>query len=112
MPRLRSNQALGPGLLETAYQQCLCRELTLHRIEFRREVDIPVEYKGVKLECGYRVDLLVEDDVIVELKAVEEMPPVFEAQLLTYMRLNNCRVGLLINFHVPVLKDGITRRVL
>lgn len=103
---------MGPGLLESAYQQCLCRELTLREIAFRREVDLPVEYKGVKLDCGYRLDLLIEGLVVVELKTVKKIEAVHKAQLLTYMKLSKCDLGLLINFHVPVLKDGIVRRVL
>ncbi|HWR13856.1 MAG TPA: GxxExxY protein [Terriglobales bacterium] len=105
------HRQLGPGLMESAYETCLCHELQSRGIGFERQVDIPVEYKGIKLECGYRADLLV-GDVIVELKAVEALLPVNEAQLMTYMRLLNKKVGLLINFNVPVLKDGIRRRVL
>ena len=106
------HKALGPGLLESAYQACLARELSLRRVPFEREKPLPVEYKGVQLNCGYRLDFLVNDKVVVELKAVERMHPVHEAQLLTYLMLSGCRVGLLINFNVPVLKDGIVRRVL
>ena len=106
------HKALGPGLLESAYQACLARELSLRRVAFKREKPLPVEYKGVQLDCGYRLDFLVNDKVVVELKAVEHVLPVHEAQLLTYLMLSGCRVGLLINFYVPVLKDGITRRVL
>ena len=106
------HKALGPGLLESAYQACLARELSLRRVAFKREKPLPVEYKGVQLDCGYRLDFLVNDKVVVELKAVEHVLPVHEAQLLTYLMLSGCRVGLLINFNVPVLKDGITRRVL
>jgi len=103
---------LGPGLLESAYQECFCRELELRGIRFERQKPIPLEYKGVQLDCGYRIDLLVEGRVLVEIKAVEELAPVHEAQLLTYMRLANVRVGLLVNFNVPVLKEGLRRRVL
>ncbi len=106
------HRALGPGLLESAYEECLCRELELRGIQFARPVAIPVEYKGVRSECGYRIDILVQDEVVVEIKAVEAIHPVQEAQLLTYMKLSGKRVGLLINFCVPVLKDGIVRRVL
>jgi len=106
------HKALGPGLLESAYQACLARELSLRRVPFEREKPLPVEYKGVQLNCGYRLDFLVNDKVVVELKAVEHVHPVHEAQLLTYLMLSGCRVGLLINFNVPVLKDGIVRRVL
>ena len=103
---------LGPGLLESAYEECLCHELHLRGIDFRRQVDIPVEYKGLKLDCGYRLDLIVHEEVVVELKCVEKVLPVHEAQLLTYMMLTGKRVGLVINFNVPLLTKGITRRVL
>src|SRR5580698_3692118 len=103
---------LGPGLLESAYEECLCHELHLRGIDFRRQIDLPVEYKGLKLDCGYRLDLIVHEEVVVELKCVERVLPVHEAQLLTYMLLTGKRVGLLINFNVPLLTKGITRRVL
>ncbi len=106
------HRALGPGLLESAYQACMCRELALRRIVFRSQVDLPVHYKGLQLECGYRIDLVVNDRVIVEIKSVERLAPIHEAQLLTYLRLSKLRVGLLINFNVPVLPKGIVRRVL
>ncbi len=103
---------LGPGLLESAYQHCLARELSLRNLNFEREKPVPINYKGIYLECGYRLDFLVEDKVIVELKAIEVVPPVFEAQLLTHLKLMNRKLGLIINFHVPLLKDGIKRLVL
>jgi len=106
------HRALGPGLLESAYEECLCRELTLRRIRFERQRPLPVEYKGLRLDCGYRLDLLVADMVVVEIKAVESLLPIHEAQLLTYLKLGGWKVGLLINFNVPVLKRGIRRRVL
>jgi GxxExxY protein len=106
------HRILGPGLLESAYEECLCHELHLRGIDFRRQVDLPVEYKGLKLDCGYRLDLIVHEEVVVELKCVERVLPVHEAQLLTYMQLTGKRVGLLINFNVPLLTKGITRRVL
>ncbi len=106
------HRALGPGLLESAYEKCLCRELTLRQIPFERQRPLPVEYKGVRLDCGYRLDLLVADTVVVEIKAVERLLPIHEAQLLTYLKLGGWKVGLLINFNVPVLKQGIRRRVL
>jgi GxxExxY protein len=106
------HRILGPGLLESAYEECLCHELHLCGISFRRQVELPVEYKGIKLDCGYRVDLIVQEEVVVELKCVERVLPIHEAQLLTYMRLTGKRVGLLINFNVPLLTRGITRRVL
>jgi GxxExxY protein len=106
------HRALGPGLLESAYEECLCRELSLRRIPFERQRPLPVEYKGLRLDCGYRIDLLMADTVVVEIKAVEKLLPVHEAQLLTYMKLGGWQVGLLINFNVPILKQGIRRRVL
>jgi GxxExxY protein len=103
---------LGPGLLESAYEECICHELKQRGIRFRRQLDLPVLYKGVKLDCGYRIDILIEDAVVLELKCVEQIERIHEAQLLTYLRLSQKRVGLLINFNVPVLTDGIRRRVL
>lgn len=103
---------LGPGLLESAYHECLTRELVVRGIPFQRERPLPLEYKGVRLECGYRVDLLIAGLVAVEIKAIEAIAPVHEAQLLTYLRLGGWQVGLLINFNVVVLKNGIRRRVL
>ena len=106
------HRALCPGLLESAYQACLARELLLCGLPFEQEKPLHVEYKGVRLDCGYRLDFIVAGKVIVELKAVEALHPVHDAQLLTYLKLAGCRVGLLINFNVPLLKDGIRRRVL
>lgn len=106
------HRVLGPGLLESAYQACMARELTLRRLPFEKEKPLPVFYKDVQLDCGYRLDFVVAQKVILELKAVETLLPVHEAQLLTYLKLTGCRVGLLINFNVPVLVDGIRRRVL
>ena len=103
------HKALGPGLLESAYEECLCHELTLKRIRYDRQKPLPVEYKDVKLDCGYRLDLVVENRLIVELKACDNLLPIHDAQLLTYLRLTNIKLGLLINFNVPVLKDGIKR---
>ncbi len=103
------HKALGPGLLESAYEECLCHEFGLTQIHYKRQHALPVEYKGVKLDCGYRIDLLVEDLVILELKSVESLDPIHEAQLLTYLKLTGLKVGLLINFNVPVLKKGIRR---
>lgn len=105
------HRVIGPGLLESAYEECLCYELDQAKIEFKRQVPLPVVYKNVKLECGYRMDLVVEDLVIVEIKAVERIIPVHEAQLLSYLKLYNKKIGLLLNFHVPVLKSGIKRIV-
>ncbi|MDH5711038.1 MAG: GxxExxY protein [Gammaproteobacteria bacterium] len=106
------HKVLGPGLLESAYEECLCYELNLQGIEVRRQVSLPVIYKEVSLDAGYRLDLMVENKVIVELKTVDKLMPIHDAQLLTYMKLINCSVGLLINFNVPVLKQGIRRKVL
>ncbi len=106
------HKALGPGLLESAYEECLCRELTLRGIDFERQREVPVEYKGTPVACGYRLDLLVAGAVIVEVKAVKAIEPIHEAQLLTYLKLGSWKVGLLLNFNVPVLREGICRRVL
>jgi GxxExxY protein len=107
------HRALGPGLLESAYEECLCHELNIREIPFRRQVSLPVLYKGVKLDCGYRIDLIVDDRVILELKCTEHILPVHEAQLLSYMKMANVRVGILVNFHVATLvRGGIVRKVI
>jgi len=106
------HRALGPGLLESTYEQCLARELNLAGLGFKLQWPLPVEYKGTRLDCGYRVDVLVEDRLIVELKAVEHVLGIHRAQLLTYMKLAGIQTGLLINFNVTVLKDGLQRFVL
>lgn len=103
------HRALGPGLLESAYEECLCYELAQAGLSFNRQVDLPVVYKGVRLDCGYRMDLVVENEVILEIKAVERMIPLFEAQLLSYLKMAKKSIGLLLNFHVSVLKGGIKR---
>jgi len=103
---------LGPGLLESAYEACMCRELADRKLPFKRQVDVPVHYKGVALDCGYKIDILVNDTVVLELKALEPILPVHEAQLLTYLKLSGKRVGFLMNFHVPRMSLGIVRRVL
>lgn len=103
---------LGPGLLESAYEDCLCHELSQRGVPYSRQVQLPVVYKGVRLDGGYVIDLVAEEKVVVELKAVEQTLPIHEAQLLTYLRLSGKRVGLLINFNVPLLKRGIVRRIL
>lgn len=105
------HRMLGPGLLESAYEECLCRELVLRGVSFERQKELPVVYKDVKLECVYRMDLLVGGLVVVELKAVEAIASVHEAIVLTYLRLSGENLGLLINFNVPVLRDGIRRFV-
>ncbi len=109
---LAVHRALGPGLLESTYETCLAHELETRGHSIARQVGLPVVYDTVKLEIGYRVDLLIDDAVIIEVKAVETVTPLHEAQLLTYLRLSNRRLGLLINFHVPLLKNGIKRMVL
>ena len=106
------HRELGPGLLESTYEQCLAHELKLNGIRFKVQHPLPVKYKGVRLECGYRVDLLVEDKLIIELKSAEQIKAIHEAQLLTYMRLAGVKIGLLINFNVTKLKSGIKRFVL
>ena len=106
------HRVLGPGLLESAYQNCLERELTLRDLKFEKEKQIPIEYKGIKLDCGYRLDFLVEGLVIIELKAVEKILPIHKAQVLTYLKLQNLKLGLILNFNVPMLKDGIKRLAL
>ena len=105
------HRALGPGLLESAYEECLCRELSLQGLSYERQKELPVTYKGVRLDCGYRLDIVVSKRVIVELKACARLESVHQAQLLTYLKLTGIKYGLLINFNVPVLKDGIKRMV-
>jgi GxxExxY protein len=105
------HKALGPGLLESAYEVCLARELALRQIPFEKQKSLPIEYKGVKLDCGYRLDFLVAGVIVLEVKAIEQLLPLHHAQLLTYLKLGGWQVGLLINFHVPLLKNGIKRIV-
>jgi GxxExxY protein len=105
------HRSLGPGLLESAYEECLCHELSVAGIAFERQKPLPVYYKDVKLDCGYRLDLVAEARVIVELKAIENLMPIHEAQLLTYLKLSGLTLGLLINFNVPMLKNGVKRIV-
>jgi len=106
------HRVLGPGLLESAYEECLCHELRLGGITFTRQQPLPVVYKGMHLDCGYRLDVVVEGQVIVELKTVDHLLPIHEAQLLTYLRLAGIHTGLLLNFNVPALRQGIKRMVL
>jgi GxxExxY protein len=103
------HRTLGPGLLESAYEECLCRELEIREVVFERQKELPIQYKGAKLDCGYRLDIVVANTVILELKACEKLEPIHEAQLLTYLKLTGLKVGLLINFNVPVLTNGIKR---
>ena len=102
---------LGPGLLESAYEECLCHEISLRKLAFERQVPLPVRYKAVSLDCGYRLDVVVDNRLVLELKAVESLQPIHEAQLLTYLKLSGMKCGLLINFNVPVLKAGLKRIV-
>ena len=105
------HRELGPGLLESAYEACLAYELPERGLSVERQKALPVRYRGVNVDCGYRIDLLVEGKVVVELKAVERLEAIHKAQLLSYLKLSGCKVGLLINFNVKVLKDGIRRLV-
>ena len=109
---LEVHRVLGPGLLESSYEQCLGYELSCAELAFELQRPVPIEYKGIRLDCGYRVDVLVEDELVVELKAVEALLPIHEAQLLTYLRLSGKRTGLLMNFNVETLKQGLKRFVL
>jgi GxxExxY protein len=106
------HRQLGPGLLESAYEECLCLELQEAGLAFRRQVPLPIVYKSVRLDCGYRLDLVIEDQLILELKSVEGLLPIHEAQVLTYMKLSGVRTGLLVNFNSVVLKNGIRRLML
>ncbi len=103
------HRVLGPGLLESAYEECLCYELNERGIDFKRQVALPVSYKKVKLDCGYRMDIVVDQSLILEIKTVEKILPIHEAQLLTYLKLSGVRTGLIVNFNVAVLKNGIRR---
>jgi GxxExxY protein len=109
---IQVHKYLGPGLLEIVYHTCLCHELTQAEIQFESQMPLPVHYRGANLNCGYVADIIVEKRVILELKSVERILPLHEAQLLTYLRLAGCRVGLLINFNTVLLADGVTRKVL
>lgn len=109
---LEVHRFLGPGLLESAYEECLAHELAVRGIPFIRQVALPVRYKAVRLDCGYRMDLVVEGQLVVEIKAVERLLPLHEAQLLTYLKLSGLWLGLLMNFHAPRLKDGLRRLLL
>ncbi len=105
------HRSLGPGLLESAYEECMAYELTQGKLSFTRQQPLPVVYKGITLECGYRLDIVVENTLILELKSAASLLPIHEAQLITYLKLSHLRTGLLINFNVPVLKSGIKRLV-
>jgi GxxExxY protein len=106
------HKQLGPGLLESAYEECLCFELGQSGIAYGRQVPLPVLYKGVRLDCGYRMDIVVANEVVVEIKAIERLVPIHDAQMLTYLRLSNRKVGLIMNFNSAILKDGLRRIVL
>jgi len=105
------HRTLGPGLLESTYEQCLCRELQIQGLSYERQVELPVKYKGTEIDCGYRVDVVVDGRLILELKSVDKFRPVHQAQLLTYLKLAKIKLGLLLNFNVPLMKDGIKRVV-
>ncbi len=109
---LEVHRTLGPGLLESTYAACLAYELTLRSVPFEKEKPLPVRYKDVILDCGYRLDFPIDGKVIIELKSVEQLTPIHTAQLMTYLRLTGCQVGLLMNFNVEKLRDGIVRRVI
>ena len=109
---IRIHRALGPGLLESAYEECLCYELSKAGLSFERQKPLPVRYENVNLDCGYKLDLAVANTAIVELKCVEKLLPIHEAQLLTYLKLSGFQIGLLLNFNVPVLREGLKRVVL
>ena len=103
------HRELGPGLLESVYEACVCHELALMGVPFQRQVSVPVSYRGIQIESGLRLDLMVADEVVIELKSIDALLPIHEAQLLTYLKITNKRVGILINFNVPLLKQGIKR---
>jgi len=105
------HKALGPGLLESAYEKCLCHELKLRGLSFDNQKPLPLVYKGKKLDCGYQLDMVVEDVIILELKSCEKIEPIHKAQLLTYLKISDLKLGLLLNFNVPVMRDGIVRIV-
>ena len=108
---IQVHKALGPGLLESAYQRCLCKELQLRGVSFLSQVSLPIHYRGLVLDCGYRLDIVIPDFVIVEVKALHHVLPVHRAQVLTYLKLTGIRLGLLINFNVEVLRTGIYRLI-
>ena len=106
------HRALGPGLLESANEECLCHELETSGLLYRRQVALPIVYKSVRLDCGYRIDVVVEDSLVLELKTVDRILPIHESQLLTYLRLGRYRTGLILNSHAPTLRSGLKRMVL
>ncbi len=106
------HRALGPGLLESAYEACFCYELKANDVSYQRQMPLPVVYKSIKLDCGYRIDVVIDGLLVIELKTVDRLLPIHDAQILTYLKLSGIRTGLLMNFNMPVLKDGIRRLVL
>jgi len=106
------HRVFGPGLLESAYEERLCHELECRELNFARQIALPISYKSITLDCAYRMDVVIEDQLVLELKAVDKLLPIHEAQLLTYLRLSGLNTGLLMNFNVPVLKDGLKRMML
>ena len=105
------HKTLGPGLLESAYEECLCHELSIQGLLFEKQKPLSLDYKGKKLDCGYRLDIVVEKEVIIELKSCEKIEPIHKAQLLTYLKLSGLNLGLILNFNVPLMRDGIVRIV-
>lgn len=103
------HKALGPGLLESTYEKCLCHELSIRKISFENQKSLPVVYKGLKIDCAYKLDMIVENTVVLELKACERIEPIHRAQLLTYLKITELKLGLLLNFNVPVMRQGIVR---
>jgi GxxExxY protein len=108
---IKIHRTMGPGLLEQVHQDCLCHEMTLAGLSFRRQVELSLVYDGVRLPRAYRADIIVEESIILEIKAIEQILPVHEAQLLTYLHMSSCSVGLLLNFNAALLKDGLRRFV-
>jgi len=108
---IQVHKALGPGLLESAYEECICYELSYQGFSFERQKPLAINYKGIKLDCGYRLDIVVENAIILELKSCEKIEPIHKAQLLTYLKLSGLNLGLILNFNVPVMRDGIVRIV-
>jgi GxxExxY protein len=109
---MRVHTRLGPGLLENAYERCLCHEFESHAVQYARQVELPIQYNDLQISCGYRADIIVADQVILEIKSVDRLLPIHESQLLTYLRIGKHRIGLLINFNTISLKDGLRRCVL
>ena len=105
------HKELGPGLIESAYEACMAYDLTSRGIKVERQKPLPIQYKGIRLDCGYRMDMVVENKLVLEIKAVDQIAPIHEAQLLTYLRMSGCQVGLIMNFNVPLFKDGLKRIV-